>query len=116
MHGQTDMKTYIEDIEDLYIFSSATSLHKPIFTAKSLKLGISATACHYVSEQPRIISNHVHMVGCANQERAAYQEQGRLDWERMLLNRALDLAPTGRLALFILALMKKGDIWDQLVA
>ena len=116
MHGQTDMKTYIEDIEDLYIFSSATSLHKPIFTAKSLKLGISATACHYVSEQPRIISNHVHMVECANEERAAYQEQGRLDWERMLLNRALNLAPTGRLALFILALMKKGDIWDQLVA
>ena len=56
------------------------------------------------------------MVGCANEERAAYQEQGRLDWERMLLNRARDLAPTGRLALFILALMKKGDIWDQLVA
>mgnify|MGYP001245446506 FL=1 len=94
------MKTYIEDIEDLYIFSSATYFHKPIFTAGSLNLGISATASQYVSEQPCIVSNHVHMVESASEERAAYQEQGRLDWERILLNRARDLAPTGRLALF----------------
>ena len=91
------MTTYIVDIEDLYIFSSATSLHKTIFTAESLNLGISAPACHYLSEQPRIISNYVHVVGS---ERSAYQEQRRIDWERMLLGRARDLAPKGRLTLF----------------
>ena len=110
VHGQTDMKTYIADIEDLYIFSSATSFHKPIFPAGSLNLGISATASHYVSEQPCIISNHVHMVGSAGEERAAYQEQGRLDWEKMLLNRARDLAPTGRLALFNFGIDEKGRL------
>ena len=108
VHGQTDMKTYIEDIDDLYVFSSATSFHKPIFPAGSLNLGISATASHYVSEQPCIISDHIHMVGSTGEERAAYQEQGRLDWERMLLNRARDLAPTGRLALFNFGIDEKG--------
>ena len=66
------MKTYIEDIENLYIFSSANSFHKPIFPAGSLNLVISATASHYVSEEPGIISNHVHMVGSAGDESAAY--------------------------------------------
>ena len=108
LHGQTDMKTYIEDIENLYIFSSATSFHKPIFPAGSLNLVISATTSHYVSEQPGIISNHVHMVGSAGKERAAYQEQGRLDWERMLLNREGDLAPTGRPALFNFGIDENG--------
>ena len=108
VHGQTDMATYINDIDDLYVFSSATSFHKPIFPAGSLNLGISATASHYVSEQPCIISNHIHMVGSSGGERTAYQEQGRLDWEQMLLNRARDLAPNGRLALFNFGIDEKG--------
>ena len=108
VHGQTDLNTYIEDIDDLYVFSSATPFHKLIFPAGSLNLGISATASRYVSEQPCIISDHIHMVGSTGEERAAYQEQGRLDLERMLLNRARELAPTGRLALFIFGIDEKG--------
>ena len=100
IHGQTDIQTYIDEIDDLYVFTSATSFHKPIFPAGSLDLGFSATASHYISEKPGVISNHVHMVGAEGAERDAFIEQGRVDWESMLLNRARELAPGGRLALF----------------
>ena len=108
IHGQTDIETYIDAIDNLFVFASATSFHKPIFPAGTLNLGFSATASHYISEQPGVISNHVHMVGAAGAERDAYVEQGRLDWERMLLNRAADLAPGGRLALFNFGIDEEG--------
>jgi hypothetical protein len=108
IHGQTEIESYIEEIENLFVFASATSFHKPIFPAGTLNLGFSATASHYISEKPGVISNHVHMVGAEGAEREAYVEQGRLDWERMLLNRANDLAPGGRLALFNFGIDEEG--------
>ena len=108
VHGQTDVETYIDDLENIFVFSSATSFHKPIFPAGTLNLGFSATASHYISEKPGVISNHVHMVGAKGDERAAYEEQGRQDWEGMLINRAKDLAPNGRLALFNFGIDENG--------
>jgi hypothetical protein len=108
VHGQTDLKTYINDIKNLYVFCSATSFHEPMFPPNSLNLGFSATASHYISEKPCVISNHVHMVGAEGEERAAYIEQGRHDWESMLLNRAKDLVPNGRLALFNFGIDENG--------
>ena len=92
IHGETDVDTYIDDIDNLYVFSSATSFHKPMFPPGTLNLGFSATASHYISEKPSTIANHVHMVGAQGSELDAYVEQGRVDWESMLLNRANDLA------------------------
>ena len=109
VHGQTDMATYINDIDDLYVFSSATSFHKPIFPAGSLNLGISATASHYVSERTMHNFQPYPYGRVFGGERSAYQEQGRLDWEQMLLNRARDLAPNGRLALFNFGIDEKED-------
>lgn len=86
-------------VADLSIFASATSFHRPIFPRGTLDLGFSATASHYIDTVPCAISGHVHMVGAAGAERAAYVAQGQADWERMLLARARDLAPGGRLVL-----------------
>jgi len=108
IHGQTDVETYVDDIEDLYVFASATSFHRPIFPPGTLNLGFSATASHYISENPGVITNHVHMVGAEGAERDAYVEQGRVDWERMLVNRARDLAIGGRLALFNFGIDEEG--------
>ncbi|MDP6603947.1 MAG: hypothetical protein QGG17_07120 [Rhodospirillales bacterium] len=108
IHGQTDLATYIDDIDDLFVFASATSFHKPMFPPGSLNLGFSATASHYISEKPCVISNHVHMVGAEGAERDAYVERGRLDWESMLLARARDLATGGKLALFNFGIDEEG--------
>jgi hypothetical protein len=100
VHGQTDIRGYVDEIKDLYIYASATSFHEAIFPPETLHFGFSATASHYISERPCRIPNHVHMVGARGAERAAYEEQGRKDWEIMLQNRAAELATGGRLALF----------------
>lgn len=100
IHGQTDIPSYIDAIADLYVLASATSFHQAMFPPETLHFGFSATASHYISAKPGVISNHVHMVGANGAERAAYEEQGRRDWQVMLVNRAAELAPGGRLALF----------------
>jgi len=100
IHGETEADTYLGDIDNLFVFASATSFHQPMFPAGTLNFGFSATASHYISEKPCTISNHVHMVGAEGAERDAYIDQGRIDWESMLSNRAVDLAVGGKLALF----------------
>ncbi|MEZ5775099.1 MAG: SAM-dependent methyltransferase [Hyphomicrobiaceae bacterium] len=99
IHGQTDIKSYYREIEDLYVYASGTSFHDAIFPKESLDLGFSATASHYVSETPGTITGHVHMVGAKGAERQAFIDQGARDWERMLLNRTRELVSGGRLCL-----------------
>lgn len=108
VHGQTDIRSYIDDIPDLYLFASATSFHKAIFPPETLHLGFSATASHYISNKPCNLSDHVHMVGADGAERQAYEEQGRQDWEVMLTNRARELVSGGRLALFNFGIDEEG--------
>ena len=91
--GLTDVASYYDEIDNLHVFASGTSFHRQIVPPGTLHLGFSATASHYLSEKPAKIANHVHMVGATGAERAAYAEQGRRDWEAMLLHRARELAP-----------------------
>ena len=97
-----------DEIPGLYILASATSFHRPILPPGTLHFGFSATASHYLSETPREISDHVHMVGASGAERAAYVGQARRDWEGMLLARARELAPGGRLALLNFGIDEEG--------
>ena len=108
IHGQTDLKSYYDEIAGLYVFASATSFHQAIFPPSSLDLGFSATASHYISSTPCNISNHVHMVGAQGAERAAFEERGRIDWQTMLVNRARELKPGGRLCLFNFGIDEEG--------
>lgn len=108
IHGQTDIKSYYDEIDDLYVFASATSFHQAIFPAASLDLGFSSTASHYISSTPCNITGHVHMVGAQGAERAAFEEQGRSDWETMLVKRARELKPGGRLCLFNFGIDEEG--------
>ena len=48
------------------------------------------------------------MVGAEGAERDAYIDQGRIDWEGMLSNRAVDLAVGGKLALFNFGIDEEG--------
>lgn len=108
VHGQTDIATYYGKVADVYPFASATSFHQPIFPAQTLDLAFSATASHYISKVPCNISNHVHMVGATGAERAAYDEVGRIEWERMLAMRARELKTGGRLCYLNFGIDSKG--------
>lgn len=99
VHGATDFKSYADEFEQVHMLASAAGFYRQIVPSGSLNLGFSATAMHWLSEKPGDISNHVHMVGAEGAELAAYAEQGRKDWETILLHRAAELAPGGRLVL-----------------
>ena len=100
VHGLSDVESYADSIDDLYIFASATSFHRRIVPPGTLHLGHTATASHYITDVPCAIEDHVHMVGATGETRAAYEAKGAADWGNFLLMRAQELAPGGMLALF----------------
>src|SRR5581483_3771417 len=99
IHGLTPLPTYLDEFEDVHVMAAATSFYRPILPAGTLDLGFSATAMHWLSRKPCDLTNHVHMVGATGTELAAFAEQGRRDWDAILLRRARELAPGGRLVL-----------------
>lgn len=97
VHNQTDLQSYYGEVADVYPFASGTSFHQAIFPRETLNLAFSATASHYISKAPVNIPDHVHMVGATGAVRAAWDELGAVEWERMLHLRARELVKGGRL-------------------
>lgn len=96
VHGLTEIKSGLPDIEGLHILASATTFYRQVLPRGSLNLGFSATAMHWLSSKPGNISNHVQAVGATGAELERFAERGRRDWETILLNRAAELVPGGR--------------------
>ena len=99
IHGATEIESYLKAVEGVFVQASATSFYLSILPPATLNLGFSATAMHWLSAKPGNISNHVHAVGAKGAELAAFAKQGRRDWETILLRRAAELVPGGRLVL-----------------
>jgi hypothetical protein len=126
IHNQTDVASYYGELNEIYPFASATSFHQKIFPENSLNLAFSATASHYVSKTPCNITDHVHMVGSRGQERRAYDEAGRAEWDNLLALRARELVAGGRLVFLNFGIDEEGrylghtggvsmfDMFDQL--
>ncbi len=99
LHGGTEIESYLEHFEGLYVTASATSFYRQVLPPGSLNLGFSATAMHWLSAKPCDITGHVQAVGASGAERTAFAAQGRRDWETILLHRAAELAPGGALVM-----------------
>jgi len=97
--GLGHFPSYIETHKNVYQLFSANSFYKQILPDKTLDLGFSATAMHWLSKKPCDLSNHVHMVGAEGEQYLSFAEQGKKDWESILLNRARELRPGGQLVL-----------------
>ncbi len=108
IHGQAGIHSYLEEVENVFVLASANSFHRQIVPSGTLNLGFSSTASHYISTVPTKITGHVHMVGAKGAEREAFKAQGARDWERMLLARAEELRPGGRLCLFNFGIDEEG--------
>ena len=89
--------TYWTEFDGVFVQGIGIGFHNQLMPDGSLDLGFSATAMHYVSERPCLIDGHVHHVGATGQALAAFDRQAALDWERILLARAAELRPGGRL-------------------
>jgi hypothetical protein len=81
----------------LFSFASGTSFYRQIVPDGTLSLGFSATAMHWLSRLPATLPEHVHAVGATGADQAAFASQAAADWETILLARARELVPGGRL-------------------
>ena len=95
--GLGHFPSYLENFENVYPFFSANSFYKQILPDNSLDFGFTATAMHWLSKKPCDISHHVHMVGAKGEEYLMFSEQGKKDWETILLQRARELKTGGKL-------------------
>ena len=96
LDGQTE-NTYLNEFDGVFVHACGIGFHHQLLPDQTLDLGFSATAMHYVSEKPCEIPNHVHMVGAEGDALQAFVDQAAKDWERILLARARELVPGGRL-------------------
>lgn len=99
VQGSAGAERPLSELDGVHVFASATSFYRRILPPETLDLGFSATAMHWLSRKPCDLSTHVQAVGAEAAERAAFAEQGRLDWQAILLQRAAELKPGGRLVL-----------------
>ena len=96
LDGQSE-NAYYTEFDDVFVHACGIGFHNQLLPDASLDLGFSATAMHYISEKPCEIPDHVHMVGTSGPTLEAYADRAARDWENILLARAHELAPGGRL-------------------
>ncbi|MFY0612188.1 MAG: SAM-dependent methyltransferase [Hyphomicrobiaceae bacterium] len=96
LEGQMD-NTYYTEFDGVFVHACGIGFHHQLIPDNLLSLGFSATAMHYISAKPCEIPDHVHMVGASGDALAAYADRAAKDWENILLARAKELVPGGRL-------------------
>jgi hypothetical protein len=85
--------------DGVFTFASGTSFYRQILPPGTLALGFSATAMHWLSRLPGGIADAVQAVGATPAERAVFRAQAMADWDTILLARAAELRPGGKLVL-----------------
>ena len=108
VYGLGPFETYLDRHENVFPLVSGTTFYRQIVPAGSLNIGFSATAMHWLSSKVCNISNHVQAVGAEGEELAAFREQARRDWQQILLHRAAELKPGGKLVLINFARDEQG--------
>ena len=106
--GRPGVTSYRDEHDDIFVYAAATSFFEPIFPPRTIDFGFSATAMHWLSALPCPVNGHIHMVGARGEELAALRERARADWQDILLARASELKPGGRLMTVNLALAADG--------
>jgi len=108
LHGLTQFDSYLDEHNDVHALQSGSSFYSPILPANSLHLGFSATAMHWLSQKPGNIKNHVHMVGADSADLSVFSKQAASDWETILMQRARELKPGGKLVLINFCIDEQG--------
>jgi len=99
VYGLGPFETYLDNREQIFPLVSATSFYRQILPHNSLNLGFSVTTMHWLSQKVCNISNHVQAVGALGSELQAFRNQAHSDWRQILMHRAKELKPGGKLIL-----------------
>ena len=106
--GRPGVASYRDEHDGIFVYAAATSFFEPIFPPGTIDFGFSATAMHWLSALPCPVSDHIHMAGARGGEREALRARALADWQDILLARASELKPGGRLLTINLALDDDG--------
>ena len=106
--GRPGVTSYRDEHDGIFVYAAATSFFEPIFPPGTIDFGFSATAMHWLSALPCPVSRHIHMVGACGEELSTLRARARADWRDILLARASELKPGGRLMTVNLALADDG--------
>ena len=106
--GRPGVTSYCDEHDDIFVYAAATSFFEPIFPPETIDFGFSATAMHWLSALPCPVSDHIHMAGACGQELEVLRARALADWQAILLARASELTPGGRLLTLNLALGDDG--------
>ena len=106
--GRSGVISYRDEHDDIFIYAAATSFFETIFPPGTVDFGFSATAMHWLSALPCPVSDHIHMAGAHGEELEALRARALADWQDILLARASELKPGGRLLTVNLALAADG--------
>lgn len=99
---------YQRQLDGIYVYGCGTGFHSQLFPDATLDFGFSATAMHYLSQKPCEITSHCHAVGAEGREAQAFAQQARADWESILLARAHELRPGGRMVCLNFGIDERG--------
>ena len=106
--GRPGVTSYRDEHDGIFVYAAATSFFEPIFPPATIDFGFSATAMHWLSALPCPVGDHIHMVGARGEELETLRARARADWRDILLARASELKPGGRLLTVNLALADDG--------
>jgi len=108
VYGLGSYESYLERHADIFPLVSGTSFYRQIVPTNTLDIGFSATAMHWLSAKVCNLSNHVQAVGAQGEELEAFRVQAHRDWRQILLHRARELKPGGKLVLINFARDEQG--------
>ena len=103
----TSPDTYLAD--GTFALAAGRSFYERLLPAGFMSLGWSSIAVHWMSAAPEPIPEHIYCSFARGAVKKAFEEQSATDWTNFLGNRAVELAPGGRMVIVGGAALEDGS-------
>lgn len=107
-YGETIPTPYA--LKNVFVQACGVGFHTQCFASKTIDLGVSFTAMHWLSASPNSLKGRteMHAVQCADKEDLPEKAQAAKDWNSILQARANEMKPGARMVLVNFCCSKEG--------